>query len=196
VAFCFIKPGVMKKLISLVVILLIGFNCLAQEKPSLSKAEKKLLRQKEKEQYETILAINTSKAIESGNFVLKADQLRSRHGVTSSVNSNLNFIAVLGKEAYVQTGNDSGVGFNGIGGTTVRGDVKIYTVDRNNNNGSYTIQFSFESPAASLTVIMHVNATGDLSTASVSSGWGGTLHFSGRVVPASESLVSTGMESY
>ncbi len=176
----------MKKLLLFTMILSIGIGCLAQGNASLSKEEKKLIRQREKEQREKVLSTNISQAIESGYFVLKTDRINNH----IHVNPSLNFIAVLGKEAYLQTANSSGLGANGVGGITVKGEIKRYTVKRNERTGGYTVQFSSEGPSAYLSIIMRFNATGQMATASIRPVWGRTIGFSGTVVPASASLAS------
>ena len=185
----------MKKIIISLVLALLALPVLGQDDAPLTRQEKKMLRKEQKKQYEKMLEVNTSKAISSGFFVLKADQVRSRYGVVYHVNSSINFIAIQGKEAFVQLGSESGIGANGVGGITLKGEVTNYSVEQDKDKGSYFIKIYTSSTAGSLTIMMQVNNTGEMSTATVTTNWGSRVDFTGTVVPVTGSRVFKGTET-
>jgi len=173
----------MKKITLSIAVLLFAIAASAQDKVPLTKQEKKALRQEQKRQSEIILARNTSEALKSGCFVLKADQLRGRGGYLMSVNPTTNFVAVEGEEAYVQIASATGIGYNGLGGVTLRGKITSFEIEQGNKHGSYTIMMNTVGTGGMLTIVMNINKTGEMASASVHTNWGSRLEMNGALVP-------------
>lgn len=174
----------MKKILASVSLLLLAATVMAQNEVPLTRQEKKALRQEQKKQTEIKLTMNTSEALRSGDFVLKADQLRSRGGMLLNVDPSINFIAVEGREAYVQVAPSSfNPGLNGLGGVTLRGRITSMKIGQADKYGSHNIIINTFGPAGNLTVIMNVNKTGEAASASVSFGWGARLDMTGSFYP-------------
>lgn len=181
----------MKRISFLVILLLLGATVMAQDQAPLTRQEKKALRQEQNKQTEMKLAMNTSEALKAGQFVLKADQLRGRWGPVVHVDPTINFVAVSGKEAYVQIAPPyAGPGLNGLGGITLRGTVTSMNVDRGKNSGSYNIIINIVGTPENLTVVMNMNKTGEMASASVHTNWGDRLDMYGSFYPW------TGKETY
>jgi hypothetical protein len=63
-------------------------------------------------------------AVRNQDFVLEADQVTFKNGMTTFVNSNTNFISVKGDRAVVQISpSNFASGPNGLGGVTVDGMI-------------------------------------------------------------------------
>ena len=184
----------MKKLLSTLTIILLTLSVTAQDEAPLTKQEKKMLRKEQKKQYEKMLEVNTAQAIQSGRYILKADQVRGRGGVYLPVNPTINFIAVEGKTVYVQLGSETGIGYNGVGGITLKGEMTSYKVEQDKGEGTYFIQINTTGSSGALTIMMHVNIRGDMTTATVRTNWGSRVDFSGDLVPAG-SHIFKGTES-
>lgn len=188
----------MKKLLTVIVILLTCVVAQAQPKDQvpLTKKERKLLREEEKKQYEKMMEQNTAAAINTGFFVLKADRVKGKGGVFIPVNPTINFIAVQGSEAYIQLGSDTGIGGNGLGGMTIRGNITDYNIQQDEKQGNYYIRFNTIGGAGTLTIHMRINKTGDISGATVTSNWGNSLDYAGVVVPLKGSRIYKGSETF
>lgn len=188
----------MKKIAASVIVLLFTIAVTAQGQVPLSKEEKKALKQEQKRQRESALAMTTSEALRSGTFVLKADRLRGRGGYLMNVNPTINFVAVEGKEAYVQVAPTSGVGFNGLGGVTLRGRITSFEIDQGKKHGSYNIIMNTIGTAGNLTIIMNVNKTGEMASASVRTNWGSWIEMNGYLAPwtGTGTRIHKGMETF
>lgn len=173
----------MKTLATAVLFLLFATGATAQGEVQLTRQERKAVRKEQKKQTEMMLAHNTSKAIEAKQFVLKADQLRNRIGYVTYVNPTVNFIAVEGTEAYVQVASPSGIGFNGLGGITLKGRITSMDVSESGKNGFYSIVMNTMGNAGHMTISMSVNQTGEIATATVTTNYGGRVGMNGVLVP-------------
>lgn len=186
----------MKTIALTVIALLLPLAGMAQYDEPLTKEDKKALKKLEKEQYEKMLIANTSESIKTKYFVLKADQIRGRGGDMINVNSNINFVAVEGEEAYVQMGSESGLGYNGVGGITVKGKITSFEATQKGKHGTFNIVMNTLSSSGNLTIMMNVNITGETASAVVSSNWGGRVEFNGYLVPLQGSKIHKGSETY
>jgi hypothetical protein len=186
----------MKLMAMAAIALLIPLAGMAQYDETLTKEEKKALKKKENEQFEKMLIANTSESIKARYFVLKADQIRGRRGDLINVNSSINFVAVEGEETYVQMGSESGLGYNGVGGITVKGKITSFKVKQAGKHDSYNIVMNTLSSSGNLTIMMNVNVTGETASAVVSSNWGGRVEFNGYLVPLQGSKIHKGSETF
>lgn len=186
----------MRRLTASAIILLLTLAGVVQGQVPLSKEEKKELKKEQKRQKEAILTRNTAEAINSNHFVLKADQIRGRGGFMINVDPMINFVAVQDDEAFVQLGSPTGMGYNGLGGITLRGKITSMNKSRDKKNGGYIISMNTMGPAGSLTIFIHVNITGEMATASVQSNWGSRVEFNGYLVPWEERDVFRGTETF
>lgn len=186
----------MKRISASVIILLLAATVMAQNQVPLTRQERKAQRQEQKKQNEAMLAMNTSEALRSGRFVLKADQLRGRGGFLINVDPTINFVAVEGDEAYVQVAPPvPGPGYNGLGGITLKGRVTSLDIERGKNNASYNIIINTSGTAGNLTVVMNLNRTGQTASASVHTNWGDRLDMYGSVYPWTGNETFTGKET-
>ena len=83
-------------------------------------------------------------ALKNKQFVLEANQVVFRNGMSAFVTSNTNFVLMNGNRATVQTAfNTPYPGPNGIGGVTVDGnssDMKMNIDKKGNVNCSFSVQ--------------------------------------------------------
>lgn len=188
----------MKKIAVSIVVLLFTIAATGQEQVSLSKEEKKALKLEQKKQKESALAMTTAEALRSGTFVLKADRIRGRGGVMVNVNPTINFVAVQGKEAFVQVAPSAGFGLNGLGGVTLRGTITSMEIGKKSKHGSYNIFINTHGSAGNLTIMMNVNKTGQPATASIKTNWGSWVEMNGYLAPwtGTGNSIHKGMETF
>ena len=186
----------MKRIAVSVIILLITLAVMAQGQVNLTREEKKILKKEQKKQDERMMAMTTAQALRSSRFILKADRVRGRNGAMFNVNPRINFVSVQGDEVYVQLGSDTGIGYNGVGGVTLKGKVTGYKIEQDKKNGNYYVLLNTLGTGGDLTITMHINVTSNMADAIVQTNWGSRVDFIGNVVPAGRLQVYKGTESY
>lgn len=188
----------MKKIAALIIVVLFTISAIAQTEVPLTRQDKKAMRAEQKKQTEAMLTQTTAEALRSGRFVLKADQVRGAGGYNFSVNPLINFVAVEGDDAYVQIASSSGIGFNGLGGVTVRGKITSFDMDQRSKHGSYSIIMNTIGSGGSLTIMMNVSKTGEMASVTVRGNWGNRIDMYGNLVPwtGNGNQISKGREAF
>ncbi len=184
----------MKQLLSIALISLICFSVnhvSAQDQ----KTDRKARREARKAQ-EALLSQEEAdlltKAIDSSTFVLEANRLQGKRGVTINVSSSLNFVAVNGKSAFIQIGSNSGIGPNGVGGVSVDTRITNMEVTKNKRNNGYSIQLTCMASSGSYNVFITTNSDGQIASATIRGNWGRELNYYGNLVPLNQSTVYKG----
>lgn len=122
----------MKKIILIALIAICAGTGSAQETKN---ATRKQLRA-EQEALDMHYFEEATKAIKNREFILEADHVMFKYGLTAFVSSTTNFVAVHGDKAVVQVAFNIPVsGPNGLGGITVTGTVSDFeqSVDKRGN---------------------------------------------------------------
>ena len=143
----------MKKFIALLALVLMSASTMmyAQSDAAARRAERKAQRDAERaklraeEQVQDMASYQEAiQALKNKQFVLEANQVVFRNGMTAFVTPNTNFVLMNGNRATVQTAfNTSYPGPNGIGGVTVDGnsaDVKMNIDKKGNVFCSFNVQ--------------------------------------------------------
>ena len=144
----------MKKFIALLALVLVSASTMmyAQESnAAIRRADRKAERDAERaklraeEQVQDMAAYQQAvQALKNKQFVLEANQVIFRNGMSSFVTSNTNFVLMNGNRATVQTAfNTPYPGPNGIGGVTVDGNSS--DMSSGNNNASVSISPNFNN---------------------------------------------------
>ncbi len=124
----------------------------------------------------------TEQLIDGSVFVLSADFLSNQSGYRVISNPLLNFIKVDSSEAVIQTGRNSGLGYNGVGGLTLQGKITEWIVKKDSSHKSFMIRMSISSALGYYQVFMNVNASGK-AVATLSGNYSGKLVFEGSLIP-------------
>jgi hypothetical protein len=123
--------------------------------------ESKLSRQELKEARKAQRAANfyvLDSLLNSKNFVLQADFLQTRWGDMVNVVPTLNFIKVNETTGVLQTGNNSRMGYNGVGGVTAEGSVGNWKIYKDEKHQNFRLQFSLLTNIGLYDVFMDVTA--------------------------------------
>lgn len=184
----------MKALTMLITLLVLSTTAFSQEittqkaEGKITKAQKKHDQEaKDAQQFDQKTALFNSK-----RFVLEVDYIINRSGDKFSVSSPINFILVDSIQAVVQTGQNSGVGANGVGGLTALGKITYWKMERNQKKRSINLQFNTLTDNGFLTVFINTGRSGR-TTATVSGNYSfDNLTFDGKLVPIDESVVYKG----
>ncbi len=152
-----------------------------------ARAEKKAARAAA----EAANAAVVKKLIEDRHFVLEATFLADKTGRRISVTPTLNFIMVEKDKATFQFGGGSQVGYNGVGGVTMDGNVQNYKykVDK---KGVYHLSFQISTSLGTIFVSMTIMPATSRADATVQGTGGKKLYYTGEIVPPEKSRVYKG----
>jgi len=124
----------------------------------------------------------TEKLIDSSTFILSADFLSNNRGYRVMAEPLLNFIKLDSSQVVVQTGNNSGFGYNGVGGLTIQGKLTEKIVKKDLPHKSFMVRMSISSYLGHYDVFMNITASGK-AYATLSGNYRGKLTFEGRLYP-------------
>ena len=160
-----------------------------KELKGIAKEEKKAKREAQDE----LLRKQTHPLLTMHRFVLEADYVGDGRGSRIPVNSTINFIAVDSSKAVIQLGTTSGIGYNGVGGITVDGNVTKYDlkINEGKKGRTYSLMFNVMTSLGMYDITLLVNSTG-YTDATVRSTRSGQLKYSGNLVPIGLSKVYKG----
>jgi len=183
----------MKRMVFIIVMALAVVSGSAQSKAELRKAQKEA-KKEQKAKEEAAMAVLIKESIENQQFVLEADFLSNKYGERIVVQPNLNFVGIDKEFSAFQFANGQDVGYNGVGGITVEGNVQSYNY-KVTKKGVYILEFNLSSTAGSVFVNMTVSPNG-MADATVSSNGPNKLNYQGRCVPLSASKVYKGSRTF
>ena len=180
----------MKKIVIIILSLILVAPLFAQENKKEQRKAKKEANKEAKAKQEAETAAITKASLASKKFVLEADFLMDRKGQRIVVQSNLNFIGVDSDKGAFQFGNGRDIGYNGVGGVTVEGDVQDFKIEEN-KNGTLSVSFRIVSSFGNIFVSMTVNPFGN-ADATVRGNTSARLKYTGTIVPLGSSRVYKG----
>lgn len=142
---------------------------------------------------DSIASIQAVAAVSNQDFVLEANSVQFKSGMTVFVNSATNFISVKGDRAVVQISpSDFASGPNGLGGVTVDGIITGYTV-RTGRGGSIAYSFNVSGIGINAQVEIYVAKGSNQATATVYPNFNSnTVWLQGNIVPYENSKVIEG----
>jgi hypothetical protein len=159
--------------------------------------EKNLTRQELKEARKAQMAANyysLDTLIKSRSFVLEADFLQDKYGNRVPVTSILNFIKVDNSKGVLQTGSNSGRGYNSVGGVTAEGEIGSWEMSSNPKKLFYSLHFTIMTNIGDYDVYMTVNSN-NLAEATISGLGPGKLTWEGHLKSLYNSRIFKGQLS-
>lgn len=163
----------------------------AQDEKQTGKEKKKAERKAETDKN----YLRTANLLDSMQFVLEANYLDNQRGYRVIVPASLNFIKVDSSYAVLQVGRNTGMGTNGVGGTTAEGKVSRYLVKKNDKKKSFDVTMNIMTNLGSYDVLMNVNADGR-ARATISGIYPGKLIYEGDIVSLDDTRTYQGRTSY
>lgn len=136
-------------------------------------------------------------ALQSGNWVLEADNVVFRNGLMRFVSSNTNYVAVQNGEGTVQTAFDNFVySPNGLGGVTVQGNVSNTQLSHDKDGNIY-MNFSIFGGAISATLNLTLTVGSNEASIYISPNFNGNnLTMNGNILPYDEATIFEGTTSW
>ena len=142
---------------------------------------------------DSIASVQVRAALRNQDFVLEADNVSFRNGMTRFVNSTTNFISVKGNRAVVQISpSDFASGPNGVGGVTVDGMISGQEV-RVNQKGMVTFSMNVMGIGINAQVEIYMYPGSNRASATVYPNFNSnTVWLDGVIVPYESSDVIEG----
>jgi hypothetical protein len=164
----------------------------AQDEKKLSRKERKeLKKQQQAEQKEALLQLLNSKA-----WVIEAHTVFDRYNNSFQLNPTINFVGVKGDEGAIQLGFNGLIGWNGVGGVTIDGNVTKYEIKEGKDKSSPSVNLRFQGRGVgSASINITVNNSGQ-ATARVSGDFGDRITFSGNIISLDNSTVYKGQSLF
>ena len=142
---------------------------------------------------DSLAGVQALAAVHNQDFVLEAEQVTVRNGMTTLVNSSTKFISVKGNRAVVQISpSNFASGPNGLGGVTVDGTItgqKIMV----SNKGNVTYSFNVMGIGINAQVEIYMYPGSNSATATIYPNFNSnTVWLQGDIVPYENSNVIQG----
>ncbi|MTI22029.1 DUF4251 domain-containing protein [Fulvivirga sp. RKSG066] len=163
-------------LLTTAVVLATISSSVAQDEKQSKEEKRAAKKQAKKEQFAENMKVIES-AVADSAFVIEADAIRGRYSANNFVMPTTNFVKIEGDEVVVQTANNFSAGYNGLGGITIRGSVREYSINERDESVNVFIQMSSATLGFS-TLNIFINASGHAS-ADLRTNQGGYVNFSG-----------------
>lgn len=180
----------MKRVLSyiLIIVFLASFGSVtyAQNKDKDSKKERK------KERLRKLKAINN--LVKVRTWVLEAHTLIDRDGDSFHISDMINFVYVIDSAGTIQLGFDNLVGYNGVGGITLKGEVTKYKVYENNDNNTISVLANLFGSTGYYTMRLYPSVYN--SRIEISGNFGGRVTLLGDIVHPEQSKVYEGHETF
>ena len=165
---------------------------IAQEEKKLSRKERKELKKKEQLELKKALVM----LLHTKAWVIEAHTVFDRYNQSYQLNPSINFVGVKDDEGALQLGFNGLIGWNGVGGVTVDGNVTRYEINEGKENSSPSVNLRFQGRGVgSATINITVNTAGQ-ATARVNGDFGDRITFSGIIKPLAESSVYKGQSLF
>ena len=176
------------KAISLVLIMIIlagsSFAQTKEDKKAAKKAKKEAKALQDKENTAALISL-----VESKKFVLEANTLFDRTGMSYILNSSLNFVGFDGVNSTIQLGFDQLIGWNGVGGVTIDGKITKMEIKTKKNGVGFNIDAAVLNKGGGLvTMLFSVSSVGS-ARVDMSGSFGERISFQGNIVGLNKSTV-------
>lgn len=144
---------------------------------------------------DSIAHVQVISLLDSMDFILRASQVQIKGGTLNYTdNESTNFICANDGVGTLQLASmrNPGPGFNGLGGLTIRGEIKLIrkAVDK---GGRATYEYNLNAPVASCRIVVTVPKNGTRAVAMISGNFrGGTVTVMGPVTPYDPTTIAFG----
>lgn len=180
----------MKKSIILIFVFVISLGLSAQEEQKSRKEKRAEKKQRELAQLEANRVLQ-EQWVENKTFVLEATQVFGKKGSMFQLTPSTNFVYINGDQAILQLSFNGLVGWNGVGGITVKGKITKYKSDTENKNKPIYIQLSIQGSEGFQDVTLWISSNGN-GEAQITDIRGNRIRFTGDVLSLEDSRVFIG----
>jgi hypothetical protein len=185
----------MKNIMIIMAFVAIPLFSQAQFNPEIAKEKTKKEIKEEKRRERQKIAEAIKNVMEEKQFVLEADMIFNRYGQSFPVARNINFIMVDSTQATIQLGSANRIGWNGVGGVTIQGNITKYDISMNKRKDNVSLTFFVLSNLGNFDIRLNINSAGN-ATATVRDNRGGMLRYNGEFQTLGGSSVYVGNRTF
>jgi len=185
----------MKNLIITMALVAIPLAANAQFDPEVAQQKTKKEIKEEKKQERQKIAAAIKNVMEEKQFVLEADMIFNRYGQSFPVARNINFIMIDSTQATIQLGSAHRIGWNGVGGVTIQGNITKYDISMNKRKDNVSLTLYVLSNLGNFDIRLNINSAGN-ATATVRDNRGGMLRYDGELQTLGGSSVYVGNRTF
>ena len=165
---------------------------------TLSKKEKrqveKLRREKEKTRQRKEAHAYYLQLLQKKYFVFQADYLTDTRGNSFILTPTINFMSVVGDTVVLQFGFDDVVGWNGVGGITVRGSLYHYKLQEEKKGGGINVRTDVQLIGPGLPPHLDLYVSDDgAAQLTIVTGQGDQITLFGTIVSPEDANIFKGM---
>ena len=187
------------------ILMLLGITVYAQEEAMEEaekskkelRAEKKAAKKVERQAANEEALMKSNALLAGKQWVLEATRVYGKSGRSFNLDPNINFVSIQEKEGVVQLSFSGLVGWNGIGGITLEGNVTKYEVKEPKKEGTGASVNAFMMSAPRSVEIDIRISSGNFADATIRSNTtSGRIRFTGQLIHPSESSVYKGQRRF
>lgn len=164
----------------------------AQEHQDLSRKERKEL----KRQQQAAQKQNLTDLLYSKKWVIEAHTVFDRYNQSYQLNPTINFVGINDIDAALQLGFNGLIGWNGVGGVTIDGEITKYEVKEGKGDKMPTVSMRFRGRGTGSAIVNITLNTSGQATARVNGDFGDRITFSGNIKSLEESTVYKGQSLF
>lgn len=180
----------MKKSILFLIVFSIAIGLSAQEDQKSRKEKREARKQQELAQQQANRIMQES-WVDAKTFVLEADQVFGKKGQLFQLSPATNFVYVNGDQAVLQLSFNGLIGWNGVGGITIKGKITKYSYDAKNKNKPILVRMSIQGTEGFQDVTMWISSNGK-GEAQITDIQGNRIRFTGNILSLEDSKVFIG----
>ena len=183
----------MKKTIIILLVVITGIQLQAQE----TKTKKEIRAEKKAQETakRDALRVEQENWVQEKTYVLEAQQVFSKAGEVFQLNSSTSFVYLNNENAALQLSFDGLMGWNGVGGITVKGKITKYEYQLDNKNKPIFVRMTIQGPSGFQDVTIWISNNGS-GEAQITDLKGNRIRFTGDIVPLEQSRIFMGIESF
>lgn len=164
----------------------------AQGGPGLTRKERKEVRREQQRIVDSTFYAKALLGLNNHDWVLEANSIQSKRGMTYQVNGITNFVMVDKDRGTVQLASPVRAGYNGLGGITLDGNISSYKVS-SDKKGNVSVEFYILGVGINATIFVSLYAGSNRAQVTVSSNsWGSRITYNGTIFLREESSVFKG----
>lgn len=184
----------MKNSILFLIAFLVATTMFAQEDQKTRKEKREERKQQEIARQEANRTLQEN-WVDKKTFVLEADQVFGKKGEMFQLSPSTNFVYVNGDQAVLQLSFNGLIGWNGVGGITVKGKITKFESDSENKNKPIYIKMSIQGSEGFQDVSMWISSNGN-GEAQITDIQGNRIRFTGDVKSLEDSRVYIGTSRF
>ncbi|MCK5776173.1 MAG: DUF4251 domain-containing protein [Bacteroidales bacterium] len=170
-------------------------TAILQAQTPISKKEKKAAKKAQEQAQRDSVRVIQENWVENKTFVLEAQQVYNKIGEVFHLNPSTNFVYFNLDKGIIQLSFNGLIGWNGIGGITVKGNIIKYEYDIEKKDKPIYIQATIQGTEGFQDIVLWISNNGN-GDANITGMRGDRIRFTGDIVSLEDSRIYIGTERF